>query len=201
MEISDAMFRSDYWRCRMYAEIKAHPAVIQAVGIGVEFGGSNGMIQGMMPNVSFETRYYPEFDVLDPKSWEQDWDVIVMDQVLEHVKRPWEVFSFLSKHTRQMAIITLPFLALIHPCPDDYWRLTPNAIREMAGTEWDNVDVYSWGNRLAVEWLAQYEFNMDAMHANVPEQLLRMALQIDESQLPVMVWAVMTKGGWHAEQS
>ena len=192
MKINSNMLKSDYWRSGMYYHLERSLKAIQPKGRGVEFGGSNGVIQGFCPSVQFETRYYPEYDVLNPDSWETIWDVVVMDQVIEHVKRPWEVFDKLADHTR-IAVITLPFLALVHPCPQDYWRITPDAIRDMAAERWDSVEIGSWGNADAAYWLARYGFDMSALLANVPEEKLVDALNRNDENLPLMIWAILQK--------
>jgi hypothetical protein len=191
--ICNEINKSDYWRTVMYLQLQEQLASIVPVGSGVEFGGSNGVIQSMCPDVRFETRYYPKYDVLDTASWKSGWDVIVADQMLEHVKRPWEVFDNLAKHTKQVAVITVPFLALVHPCPDDYWRITQNGIKELAGNNWASVEVRSWGNKRAVRWLAEYAFDMPSLLENVPMNELLEVLDENDNSLPVMIWAVMRK--------
>jgi len=191
----DQFIFTDYWRTRMYAEInQAVDAVYPFPDTGVEFGGSNGVLQSMFPGTAFETRHYPRHDVCNPDSWEANWDIVLMDQVLEHVQRPWHVFDLLARHTKKIAILTLPFLALIHDwCPDDYWRMTPSAVRLLAGGSWRSVEVGSWGNDRAVHWLARYGFDMPSLLANVSEAELRSSLDENNASIPVMIWVILRK--------
>lgn len=189
----DSFEMSDYWRSYMYNQLRTRLPELGLSGKGVEFGGSNGVIQSMLPKVSFETRYYPEYDVLEPSSWQDTWDVAVMDQVLEHVKKPWEVFTRLASHVKKAAIITLPYLGPIHPCPDDYWRLTPSAIRELAGNDWREIEIGTWGNAEAAYLLSLHGFNMEALLSHVSMEELIRVLNINDETLPVMIWAILRK--------
>ncbi|MHB0913993.1 MAG: methyltransferase domain-containing protein [Armatimonadota bacterium] len=187
------MIESDFWRTAMYRDLAVELARAPVSGEGVEFGGSNGVIQGMFPDVSFETREYPEHDALDPASWERAWDVVVMDQVLEHVKRPWEVFERLGKHART-AVVTVPFLCLVHPCPDDYWRMTEDGLRELAAG-FDEVTTGSWGNAEAVRLHLETGFSMEGLLKLRSVEQLGSLARINRPSTPIMVWAVMRKNG------
>jgi hypothetical protein len=184
--------RRDYWRAVMYADLKPRLASVNPSGVGVEYGGSNGEIQSYCPGVSWDTRGYPEYDILDARSWDREWDVVILDQILEHVERPWEVFDYLASCTRQVAIIAVPFLIGVHPCPDDCWRLTPSTIRRLSEGRFRKVVVNSWGHTLANYWHSAYD-RTEIMMGRVPEIEWRGALLMNDDAKPFHIWAVLEK--------
>ena len=85
----------------MYTRIQEALASESISGEGVEFGGSNGVIQSMFPQVKWEARNLPQHDITKESSYERNWDVIIADQVLQHAPRlnvGCEGFNFLGLH-------------------------------------------------------------------------------------------------------
>jgi SAM-dependent methyltransferase len=128
---------------------------------------------------------YPDFDIGAPVEERGRFDVVICEQVLEHVPNPWTA----AANLRELAapgghvIVSSPFLIRIHELPAydmrDYWRFTPRGLRtllEAAGLE---VPVMSsWGNRDCIVG------NFDGWPAYRWWHSLR-----DEPDLPVQVWA------------
>jgi hypothetical protein len=186
------LIRFDYWRSVMYAHIERWLQTQVPQGEGVEFGGSNGIIQGFCPNVHWENRDYPAYDILDPASWDREWDLVVLDQILEHTERPWEIFEHLGRCVRGVAIITVPFLIPIHGCPADYWRLTPATLQSLASRHFSTVHLNSWGSTLAAWWLQVYRETATLME-NVPEDIWRSCLTDNDPTKPVVIWSLTRK--------
>jgi SAM-dependent methyltransferase len=96
---------------------------------------------------------YPDFDICGPLAGADKFDVVICEQVLEHVPDPWKAASNLRELTVRggNVIVSTPFLIKVHEIPgflDDYWRFTPRGLRallEGAGLVVD--DVHTWGNR------------------------------------------------------
>ncbi len=188
----DQLAKNDYWRAVMYARMCISLAGETIRGSGVEFGGSNGIIQAMLPGVQWEVRSHPPYDIIDTGSYERNWDVIVADQILEHVARPWEAMRLIGEHTNKMAIITVPFLIGIHNCPRDYWRMTPAAIATLASPYFPHIDIQSWGNAKAAYWHAIYN-RTNRMIRNVPEAELDAALNDNDPNKPFVIWSILRK--------
>ena len=85
------------------------------------------------------------------------FDVVICEQVLEHVADPcaaaWNLRELCVPGGH--VIVSTPFLVKIHELPalalDDYWRFTPRGLRtllERAGLHVDEVG--TWGNGLCV---------------------------------------------------
>jgi SAM-dependent methyltransferase len=129
---------------------------------------------------------YPAFDICAPIEDPASFDVVICEQVLEHVPDPF----LAARNLRELCvpdghvIVSTPFLIRVHEMAlihnmRDYWRFTPRGLRtllERAGLVVDEVD--SWGNRDCIAG------NFDAWPAFRWWHSLR-----NEPDLPVQVWA------------
>jgi SAM-dependent methyltransferase len=100
---------------------------------------------------------YPDFDLCAPIEDRGRFDVVICEQVLEHVDDPWGA----AANLRELAvpgghvIVSTPFLIKVHELAlfalRDYWRFTPRGLRTLldsAGLVVDRVE--TWGNRRCV---------------------------------------------------
>lgn len=129
----------------------------------------------------YRSTEYPQFDLCAVTSIERDYDVVLCEQVLEHVPDPIAAVQTLFKLVRPGGhlIVNTPFLIRIHEYPADYWRFTPQGLRrllEHAGFVVEEVG--SWGNRSAVR------ANFDSWAV-----MRRWRALVNEENLPVVVWA------------
>lgn len=106
---------------------------------------------------SFVSLDYPAFDLCAPLADVGPFDVVVCEQVLEHVVDPWAAAANLRGLCTPggRVVVTSPFLIRVHELPmfglRDYWRFTPRGLRtllEGVGLEVETVG--SWGNRECV---------------------------------------------------
>ena len=128
---------------------------------------------------------WPEFDLCAPLTEERRFDLVICEQVLEHVPDPCAAVDEPARALRPggRVIVSTPFLIKVHEFPSygmlDYWRFTPRGLRtllERGGLEVERVG--SWGNRECVvgnftDWSAHRRWHS-----------LR-----DEPDFPVQVWA------------
>lgn len=192
--IIESEVHRDYFRATMYSELAEHFLERPLIpGVGVEFGGgSNHIIQGMCHGTAFTELPYPQYDITNKDSW-MDSDIVIADQVLEHVREPWKVFECASQSVKQALIITVPFLLKIHCCPGDFWRMTPECIRSMGQSAgFSDIYIDSWGTASAVYWVNHY-WDTWRMKEAVPEAEWRAALIENDVENPIMIWAVLRK--------
>jgi len=111
------------------------------------------------------------------------FDVVICEQVLEHVTDPAAGIANLAALCRPggFVVITSPFLIKVHELPMygmfDYWRFTPRGLRllvERAGLE--VIETGQWGNRMAVtgnlsRWSAHRRWHPMGNEADVPLQI------------------------------
>ena len=151
----------------------------------------SGADRASKPWKSHESLDFPEFDLCDPPADHGRYDVVICEQVIEHVADPWAA----ALNLRALCvpgghvIVSTPFLVRVHELPaygmKDYWRFTPRGLRtllEAGGLEVDEVG--SWGNRRVVAG------NLDRWPAYRWWHSMR-----DEPDLPVQVWAFARNPG------
>jgi SAM-dependent methyltransferase len=139
----------------------------------------------------YSTLAYPDFDLCAPLSETRRFDVVICEQVLEHVIDPWAAAANLRGlcAVGGRVIVSTPFLIKVHELAlfvmRDYWRFTPRGLRillEGVGLEVETVG--SWGNRQCVIG------NFNRWSAYRPWHSLR-----NEEDFPVQVWAFARNRG------
>jgi len=126
---------------------------------------------------------FPEFDLCDPpEDLPGPFDLVICEQVLEHVPDPLAAVRTLRRLCRPKGhvYVSTPFLVRLHYDPGDYWRFTPDGLALLLRSQglaplW----VRSWGNRRAVV------ANFDTWVSRFPWQPLR-----NEPHLPAVVWSL-----------
>lgn len=89
-----------------------------------------------------------DLDLCDPPASLDQYDVVICEQVLEHVVDPWRAAQTLHDLTKPGGhlVVGLPFLCAIHGT-EEFWRFTQTGITlvlESVGLVVDEVD--SWGD-------------------------------------------------------
>jgi SAM-dependent methyltransferase len=90
---------------------------------------------------------YPEHDLLDLSFDDEAFDLVVADQVLEHVEDPFRAISESLRVLRPGGVL-IHTTCLLNPIHEDrdFWRFTPSALAHLV----DGCvvhDVGGWGNR------------------------------------------------------
>jgi SAM-dependent methyltransferase len=184
LRFPEAESGSDQWqRTRLNESVDRYltalgPQALRAVEIS---GGAHAH----RPWAAYVRLDYPDFDLCAPLAGQGTFDVVICEQVIEHVADPCAAAANLRGLSVPggRVIVSTPFLVRVHELPmygmHDYWRFTPRGLQtllERAGLEVEKVD--SWGNRSCVA------ANFDRWPAYRRRHSLR-----DEPDLPVQVWA------------
>jgi SAM-dependent methyltransferase len=130
---------------------------------------------------SYTRLMYPDFDLLNPPHDVPSFDVVFCEQVLEHVADPRVAICTLLDITRPggTLIVNTPFMIKFHPDPVDYWRFTPDALRQILEEGGFCVEeIGSWGNRTAV---ISNLFGWTPAYRLLPKN--------NNMNFPVVVWA------------
>jgi len=158
----------------------------------IEFGGSNEIVKKFLPKVDYETApNYPEVDIQNLKGFpDNKYDIVVLDQILEHVEEPFQAMSEIHRILKPggTLIAAVPFLVYVHPTPDDFWRFTESGIRKLC-KNFSRVDVSWWGNRVAMHLINKYGFPLKVWQARM---LLGFTLR-NEKNFPVIYWFLAQK--------
>lgn len=145
----------------------------------------SGDLHAAKPWREYANLAWPEFDICAPLTDERRFDLVICEQVLEHVEDPWAAVANIRDlcvpggHT----IISTPFLIKVHEFPGygmlDYWRFTPRGLRTLIGRSGlEVISVEAWGNRECVVG------NFSTWSAYRRWHSLR-----NEPDFPVQVWA------------
>jgi SAM-dependent methyltransferase len=154
------------------------PATLDAVEV-------SGNARSALGWKSYTSLHYPDFDLVKSEPPGQ-YDVVICEQVLEHVPDPDAAVRNLRGLARPdgRILVSTPFLIRIHGAPNDYWRFTPLGLRTLLERQGLQVEILrAWGNRSAVITnLRRWSFYR-------PWRSLR-----NNRTLPVVVWAVARPG-------
>jgi SAM-dependent methyltransferase len=188
--LPEASSAAEHWqRVVMSRSVEQHLAALDpAACSAAEISGDS---HGGRPWKRYVALNFPEFDLCAPLEGRGTFDVVICEQVIEHVLDP----AAAAENLRGLCnpgghvIVSTPFLVRIHELPEyrmnDYWRFTPRGLRlllERAGLEVDAVQ--SWGNRSCVVG------NFDLWPAYRRWHSLE-----NEPDLPLQVWAFARNPG------
>lgn len=151
----------------------------------LEIGGGDW---SYFPFRSYRTVDYPEYDVCERPLALSQWDLVIAEQVLEHVLRPYRAIRNVWQMLRPGGwfLVTTPFLIRIHPTPNDCTRWTETGLKHAlaeGGFSLESIQTGSWGNRACViSYLNEWTRFRPLWHS----------LKNDE-RYPVVVWAFARK--------
>jgi SAM-dependent methyltransferase len=109
-----------------------------------------GMLKKLVSGVAHTLATYPPHDVQRmPEFADASFDVAVVDNVLEHVARPWLAAVELRRVLRPggVCVAMTPGLYPIHLSPLDCWRILPDGYRALfPASEWETLTCDMWGS-------------------------------------------------------
>lgn len=146
------------------------------------------------PWKSYTTLAYPDFDLCAELKEQSQFDVVICEQVLEHVVDPCTAAANLRRLCAPggSVIVSTPFLIKVHELPEyamrDYWRFTPRGLRvllERAGLEVEQAR--GWGNRACVvgnfgRWSAYRRWHSLRNERDIPVQVWAFARNPSEGE-------------------
>lgn len=138
---------------------------------------------------SYRTVEYPDYDVCAGPLALERFDLIIAEQVFEHVLQPHRAIRHVFQMLRPggIFVITTPFLLKVHPVPLDLYRWTEDGIRtllESAG--FSILQTGSWGNRQCL--MSDLKPGMEwTIYVPIIHSLK------NEPQLPIVIWAFAQK--------
>lgn len=144
---------------------------------------------------SYQQFRHPQYDIcdgpfLDKSGKIQTFDLILANQVWEHLDRPY----LATQHVLQMLRpggffwIAVPFFIPFHAAPHDCTRWSARGLRNFlieAGFPESGIRAEQWGNRNAalrnmeVKWPPEYDSKKDSL--------------TDDPRMPIVSWAMARK--------
>lgn len=173
-------------------------------GIGLEFPSgssvcsishSSNLLDYVQANEAAVTEAnYPEFNVLDLPFNDDAYDLVLADQVLEHVEgNPADAINQCMRILKSggVGIITTCLINPIHKHPGDYWRFTPDGLANLIEGEAEIIECSGWGNLRAVN-LLHSPLRRQLVPMRTWHPLYRIATQNDP-EWPIVTWIVFRK--------
>jgi SAM-dependent methyltransferase len=106
--------------------------------------------QGRYNFRSYRTVQYPDYDVCQSPLAEGQFDLVIAEQVFEHILRPDRAAANIYEMLRPggVLVISTPFLLKVHEFPLDLYRWTERGMRELLESAGFRIlSTGSWGNR------------------------------------------------------
>jgi SAM-dependent methyltransferase len=142
----------------------------------------------LVPHRSYRSVQYPSFDICAGTLGNETFDLIIAEQVFEHLPYPYRagknIYSMLRPGGYLM--ITTPFLIKIHKSPHDCSRWSEEGLKflmEECGFDPKRIITGSWGNRLCVV----------ANFMTWPEYIPDIHPIDNEPDFPMVVWMLAQK--------
>jgi len=137
---------------------------------------------------SYRSLTLPDYDVCERPVAREAADLVIAEQVLEHVLWPYRAVRHVWQTLRPSGIflVTTPFLVKVHHDPVDCSRWTELGLKHLlaeGGFHLEEIVTGSWGNRSCVR----------GSFRRVPEWIPWWHSLQNEPQFPVMVWAMAEK--------
>jgi len=134
---------------------------------------------------------YPEYDICEKPLALESFDLVIAEQVFEHLLHPYRAARNVYAMLRPGGyfLISTPFLQKIHDFPIDCSRWTPVGMKYFlseAGFPIDAIQIGSWGNRAAVR------ASLKSTHFPYYNPIVHPMK--NEETFPVQVWALARKG-------
>jgi len=137
---------------------------------------------------SYKSTSYPAYDFCGNPLECGHYDLVVAEQVLEHVCDPGRAIQNAYSMLRDggWLLVTTPFLIKLHQKGQDYWRWAEEGLKMLIvknGFPEDKVITNSWGNRACVR-ANLYDFALWIPWFDSLE---------NEKAFPVVIWALAQK--------
>lgn len=150
-------------------------------------------IMSLRPTETIEANF-PEYSMVSLPFPDESFDVVVSDQVLEHVEgNPEKAVQECHRLLRPggVAIHTTCFINPIHGVPRDFWRFTPDGLRWLHRDWGSIIECDGWGSFEA--WrVIRDGLRLDGVPLAAWHPFHRLAVRKDPLW-PISVWVVARK--------
>lgn len=175
---------------------KSSRAMIRALGPAqLDVAEISGKWGEMFAFRSYRQFRYPEFDICagpytDQTGRPQKFDLILANQVWEHLDRPYRATKNVRKMLRRGGHfwVAVPFFIPFHAAPYDCSRWSARGLKNLlieCGFAEDAIHAEQWGNRHAAlrnmeeKWPPIYDPETDLLE--------------DDPRMPICAWAIAQK--------
>lgn len=147
-------------------------------------------------NADITETHYPSVNMLQLPYPENTFDVVISDQVLEHIEG--DPFLAIEESRRVLkpsgiAIHTSVCIQPIHWGPKDMWRFTPDGLRHLCRNFSEIQACESWGNRWAHALFFIYNRARDWKVPSHSWHPLHVLASKNDAKYPLTVWIIAKK--------
>ena len=105
---------------------------------------------------SFDQMNFPNYDICENIITDKKYDLIIADNVWEHLKYPYKATKNVLKMLKNNGyfLVITPFLVRVHEVPIDCSRWTEDGLKYFlneCGFDLKNITTNSWGNEKCVK--------------------------------------------------
>jgi hypothetical protein len=139
---------------------------------------------------SYRASTYPDYDLCEKPLAEEAFDIVLAEQVMEHVLWPYRAVRHVYQMLRSGGwfIVSTPFMLRVHDYPNDCSRWTELGLKHLlieGGFPAQGITTGSWGNRACVR----------ANLKRFPSWIPWWHSLHNEADFPLTVWAFARKSG------
>jgi SAM-dependent methyltransferase len=137
---------------------------------------------------------YPEYDILSLPFKDESFDVVVSDQVLEHIRGDPQIAINETRRVLRkggIAVHTTCFMNPIHEHPIDMWRFTPSSLEYLCRGWGEIIECGGWGNKVAFLCINLGLRMIPIPHA-IWHPLHKLAIA-DDKNFPIVTWIVAVR--------
>lgn len=169
---------------------------MRAFKIALSISHSEPLIQFTTSGVEITKADYPEYNILDLPFADGSFDLVVSDQVLEHVEGdPARAVEEMIRVTKPggITIVTTCFINPVHAAPSDYWRFTSSALELLVRTVSPTSEIVEkgqWGNYYLHFLYGVGLYERSVREGNNP--MTRLA-EYNQPNWPVATWVISRK--------
>lgn len=184
-------------RYYMYTKIKeAVPTPLRGKVLGIS-GISYFLEMFDQSNIEILETEYPQVDMQRLPFGNEEFDLVISDQVIEHLADPKQAFAeaFRVLKVGGLGIHTTCFLNPIHYGPKDYFRFSCDGLIALCPPSVEVIESGSWGNRLAL--LLMFLHDPFFRFLQIPERrgVRHWLAMYNEAKYPIVTWIVGQKMG------
>lgn len=169
--------------------------------IAIEIGGSERSIKTILEKFGINYKVAPNFPEVDIQKLpykNNSFDFLIVDQVLEHVEKPWiaveEVFRVLKPGG--ICVTTGPLMFCYHGGREhrDYFRFTPDGWKSLF-SKFKILETAGWGNNLAVKASLDSSADTPAIGQTIPvtEAIQKRYLESNDQRNYLVTWCIARK--------
>lgn len=179
-----------YVRINMYKDIQEYLNNTED-NLDVLVLGGETPISGMISNPNkVLTTDIPEVDAHALPYEDDTWDIIISDQMLEHVQKPWLVVEEMWRVLKSggLVICTSCSYNPVHWGPLDCYRFMPDGF-DVLFDKFNNRSIKTWGNKAAII----HDLISDGHRHTLPKSVSNQYLETNDINNPWVIWVIGQK--------